>query len=54
MRKDSDAIADFLLEAAKRLVGETEEDLARLIGWVLDNTKANWRAMLRLQEQFPH
>jgi hypothetical protein len=28
-------------------------DLERLVGWVVDNTKANWRAMLMLQEERP-
>jgi hypothetical protein len=37
MRKDAGAIATFLADAAKGLVGE---DLERLVGWVLDNTKA--------------
>jgi hypothetical protein len=50
MRKDVEAIATFLADAAKGLV---DEDLDRLVGWVLDNTKANCRAMLTLQERFP-
>jgi hypothetical protein len=50
MRKDAEAIATFLADAAKGLV---DEDLDRLVGWVLDNTKANCRAMLTLQERFP-
>jgi hypothetical protein len=50
MRKDAEAIATFLADAAKGLV---DEDLDRLVGWVLDNTKAICRAMLTLQERFP-
>jgi hypothetical protein len=38
MRKDAEAIATFLADSAKGLV---DEDLDRLVGWVLDNTKAN-------------
>lgn len=53
MRKDASAIANFLLNAAADLVGSTDEDLERLAGWILDNTKANWKAMLRLQEDHP-
>jgi hypothetical protein len=53
MRKDAESIANFLTTAAKSIVGSTDEDLERLIGWVLDNTKANWRAMLKLEEKHP-
>lgn len=53
MRKDSTAIMEFLLGAARSLVGESAEDLQRLVGWVLDNTKANWRAMLQITEKHP-
>jgi hypothetical protein len=52
MRKDAEAIAAFLLKASKDMLGP-EGDLDRLVGWVLDNTKANWRAMQNLQEQQP-
>jgi hypothetical protein len=51
MRKDAESIANFLTTAAKSIVGSTDEDLKRLVGWVLDNTKANWRAMLKLEEK---
>jgi hypothetical protein len=53
MRKDSAAIAQFLETAAASLVGVTEIELERLVGWVLDNTRSNWRAMLTLQEKHP-
>jgi hypothetical protein len=50
MREDAEAIATFLADAAKGLV---DGDLDWLVGWVLDKTKANCRAMLTLQERFP-
>jgi hypothetical protein len=53
MRKDAESIAQLLTTAAKSMVGHTDEDLERLVGWVLDNTKANWRAMLKLEEEHP-
>lgn len=53
MRKDADAIARFLKASAASLVGVEEGSEDRLVGWVLDNTKSNWRAMLTLQEQYP-
>jgi hypothetical protein len=53
LRTDSEAIADFLLSAARGLVGESDEELQKLVGWVLDNTKANWRAMLQITEKHP-
>jgi hypothetical protein len=53
MRKDSVAIAQFLETAAASLVRSTELELERLVGWVLDNTKSIWRAMLTLQKEHP-
>jgi hypothetical protein len=53
MRKDSHAIQNFLMTAAGSIVGQDDVELERLVGWVLDNTKANWRAMLELQKQCP-
>jgi hypothetical protein len=46
MRKDAESIANFSTTAAKNIVGSTDEDLECLVGWVLDNTKAIWQAML--------
>jgi hypothetical protein len=48
MRKDAEAIAKISATAAKTVVGSTDEDMERLVDGVLDNTKANWRAMLKL------
>jgi hypothetical protein len=53
MRKDAESIVSFLMTSAKSLVGSSNADLERLVGWVLDNTKANWRAMLTLEEAHP-
>lgn len=54
LRKNAPAVKQFLITSAKSLVGETSEDLERLCGWVIDNTKANWNAMLELEIEFPH
>jgi hypothetical protein len=53
MREDAESIANFLTTAAQSIVGSTDEDLERLVGWVLDNTKANWWAMRKLEKVHP-
>jgi hypothetical protein len=53
MRKDATAIEQFLPDAAAGIVGETEQEQDRLAGWVLNNTKANCRAMLDVQIEKP-
>jgi hypothetical protein len=53
MRKDAEAIANSLTTAAKSIVGSTNADMERLVGWVLDSTKTNWRAMLKQQKEHP-
>ena len=53
MRKDATAIVAFLERSSKDLVGPNEDDMGRLAGWVLHNTKANGRAMLMMQEKHP-
>jgi hypothetical protein len=37
MRKDSEAVAAFLEKAAVGLVGPSDAELDRLVGWILDN-----------------
>lgn len=53
MRTHTSAIKQFLIASSKSLVGDSEEDLDRLCDWVLDNTKANWRAMIELGDELP-
>jgi hypothetical protein len=53
VRKHAPAIQQFLIDSSKALVGEADQDLERLCGWVIDNTKANWSAMLELEKEYP-
>jgi hypothetical protein len=39
MRKDAEGVKNFLTNSAECLVGSTDADLERLVGWVVDNTK---------------
>lgn len=50
MRKDGSSIAALLDEQATLMTGG---DPSRLAGWLLDNTKANWTAMMLLQDKYP-
>jgi 6-phosphogluconate dehydrogenase (decarboxylating) len=53
MRKHAPAIKEFLINSTKSMMSESEEDLSRFCGWVLDNTKANWKAMLSMEQDYP-
>jgi 6-phosphogluconate dehydrogenase (decarboxylating) len=53
VRKHAPAIQQFLIDSSKALVGEADQDLERICGWVIDNKKANWSAMLELEKQYP-
>jgi hypothetical protein len=53
MRKHAPAIKEFLINSTKSMMGDSEEDMSRFCGWVLDNTKANWKAMLSIEEEHP-
>jgi hypothetical protein len=53
MRKNTEAVSAFLEKAAASLVGPSDAELERLVGWTLDNTKTNWRAMLGLIKKHP-
>jgi hypothetical protein len=49
--KDADGIEAMLLAAATNASGG---DLNRIIGFVLDNTKANHKAMRKMSDKHPH
>jgi hypothetical protein len=49
MRKSALAVKHFLIDSSKSLAGDSAQDLERLCGWVLDNAKANWSAMIALE-----
>lgn len=49
-RKSGDAIAAILESMACQM---TSGNMDKLIGWILDNTKANWAAMQKLQSKYP-
>lgn len=53
-QKSAEGIEKFLIESSKSLVGDSDTDLERVAGWVLDNTKANWSAMKSLNEPDKH
>jgi hypothetical protein len=49
-RKNAEGIAKVLEEQAERM---TDRDTDKLVGWILDNTKANWEAMQLMQGRHP-
>jgi hypothetical protein len=51
LRKDADGIEAMLLTSATNASGG---DLNRIIGFVLDNTKANHKAMRQMSDKHPH
>lgn len=53
MRKNAEAIKQFLIGSKMSLMADSEGALDRFCAWVLENTKANWRAMIDLQEHYP-
>jgi hypothetical protein len=49
-RKNAEGIAEILEGMACKMTSGNPE---KLVGWVMDNTKANWAAMCMIQEKFP-
>lgn len=49
-RKNAEGIASILERMAAEMAGDEPD---KLIGWLLDNTKANWSAMKQMQLRHP-
>jgi hypothetical protein len=49
-RKNAEGIAEILEGMARKMTSGNPD---KLVGWVMNNTKANWAAMRMLQEKFP-